>query len=341
MLYSIRNLKKVHGSTTILDLNHLEVEAGKVYTLIGPNGAGKTTLLNILAFLDLPTSGELVFQGEAVQYHPRILRRLRQKVVQVDQYPILFTGTVGKNVEYGLKVRKVGRWQRQDMVKRVLAQVGMSRFIHADARTLSGGETKRVALARALAVEPEVLICDEPTANVDAENQKIILDILKNCNNEKKVSLLFATHSLSDATRLADHTIILQNGRLVQNRRTNVFAVAQRGTEGAGRIWRIGGCLDYPLSKTGPLTNGASHVHLDPGKISCHPLDATPGGDSPSWRGTTRKIEHYGDGIRLNVDCGIELQIMLSPEAYASNRFYVGQEVWVSFELTPEMFFTG
>ncbi len=339
MLYSIQNLKRSHGQTTILDIDSLEIQAGKVYALIGPNGAGKTTLLNILAFLDLPSSGELSFQGEAVQYHPRVLQRLRQKVVQLDQYPILFSGSVRKNVEYGLKVRKVERKKRQLMVEKVLALVGMSRFINADARTLSGGETKRVALARALAVEPDVLLCDEPTANVDAENQQIILDILKDCNSEKKVSLLFATHSLSDATRLADHTIVLQNGRLAQARKTNVFTIEHQEYRGSGNIWRIGGSLEYSQEVVDPGVPDASHVHLDPEKITCFPIDELPNVDVPFWQGTIRKIERHGKGIRLSVDCGVALQIMMSLEDYTSTNLHVEQQVGVSFRLTPDMFF--
>lgn len=341
MLYSIRNLRKVHGKTTILDIDNLEIQAGKVYTLIGPNGAGKTTLLNILAFLDLPSAGDLFFQGEKVQYHPRILRRLRQKVVQVDQYPILFTGTVAKNVEYGLRIRKVERGRRLDMVKQVLAQVGMSRFHDADARTLSGGETKRVALARALVVEPEVLICDEPTANVDAENQKIILDILKNYNGKKRISLIFATHSLSDANRLADQTIVLQNGSLASNRRTNVFTIERLENEAQQEIWRIGGNLDYTQTTAEPLPSAASHVHLEPGTISCFPLNEPPNENAPCWRGTIQKIESQAEGIKLDVDCGIELQIILNREHYRANHFHVEQQVWVSFKLYPEMLFAG
>lgn len=341
MLYNIRNLKRIHGRTTILDINKLDIEAGKVYSLIGPNGAGKTTLLNILAFLDLPSNGEVTFQGQAVQYHPRILHKLRQKVVQVDQYPILFTGSVRKNVEYGLKVRKVERKKRQYMVEEVLNKVGMSRFINADAHTLSGGETKRVALARALVLKPAVLLCDEPTANVDTENQKIILEILKECNSEKKVSLLFATHSLSDATRLADHTIVLENGRLAPNRKTNVFTVERMENVDSRSIWRIGGCLEYPVEPGEQLPEDKSHVHLDPVRISCSPLAEIRDENGPFQRGVICKIERQGDGIRLVVDCGIELQIAMNLEKYRNTRLHVEQQVGVSFQLTPEMFFNG
>ncbi len=126
----------------------------------------------------------------------------------------MFTGSVWKNVEFGLQVRKVPSKARRRRIEKALELVGMEGFADYDARGLSGGETKRVALARALVLEPEVLLCDEPTANVDNENQEIIINIIERINKERKGSIIFSTHYLSQAQRLADHTLLLQNGTL-------------------------------------------------------------------------------------------------------------------------------
>ncbi|MBV5306754.1 MAG: ATP-binding cassette domain-containing protein [Desulfobulbaceae bacterium] len=213
-LYELQGVTREFKGRKVLDLPHLAIESGKIYSLIGPNGAGKTRLLNILAFLDRPTSGEIDFCGEQVTYCKQGLLALRRRVVLVDQYPILFTGPVWKNVEFGLKVRGVARQARTDRVHEVLSLVGMEDFFKAEAEKLSGGETKRVALAMALAVRPEVLLCDEPCANVDEENQKIIIQILDRINREQSTSIVFSTHYLAQGRSLAHGELHLEHGRL-------------------------------------------------------------------------------------------------------------------------------
>ncbi len=216
MLYRAANLDRIFGGRRVLSLSKLTIERHKIYALIGANGAGKTTLLNILAFLDRPSSGVLQFCDEDVGHGKRQLIGLRRRVVLLDQYPILFTRSVWKNVEFGLKLRGISKKNRLRRVQEVLELVGMQDFYQADARNLSGGETKRVALARALAIEPEVLLCDEPTANVDQENQETILGILQRLNSEQKTSIVMATHYLSQSRRLAHHVMLLDNGRLTE-----------------------------------------------------------------------------------------------------------------------------
>lgn len=213
-LYELNNVRRIQGNQAILEINKLEIETGTIYSLIGPNGAGKTTLLQILAFLDTDYRGALTFCDRPVDNTSKQLLDLRRRVVLVDQYPLLFTGSVWKNVEFGLKVRKVSAKERKDRIESILELVGMTAFSQADARTLSGGETKRIALARALVLDPEVLLCDEPTANVDKENQKIILNILAQMVKEKKKTIIFSTHSLSQVQQLAEQTIHLEAGCL-------------------------------------------------------------------------------------------------------------------------------
>ncbi len=214
MLYEATGLTRTFKGRTVLNLEHLAIESHAIYALIGPNGAGKTTLLNLLAFLDRPTTGTLQFRGLVVRYNRQQLLELRRRIVLVDQYPILFTSSVWKNVGFGLKVRGISKKLRAHRIEQALELVGMEQFRQADAHTLSGGETKRVALARALAIEPEVLLCDEPTANVDQENQEIILQILQRINREHRTSIILATHYLAQSRGLADHTLMLEYGTL-------------------------------------------------------------------------------------------------------------------------------
>jgi len=226
MLYKLENVKRVHGNRTVLNIGELEICPNKIYTLIGPNGAGKTSLLKILSFLDRPSSGQINFFGKQVTFSEKHLYECRRQVVLLDQNPIMFTGSVRANIEFGLKVRKIPRAVRNTRVGEMLELVGMERFADYDAQGLSGGETKRVALARALALQPKVLLCDEPTANVDNENQEIILKIIATINKEQNSSVIFSTHYLSQGQKLADHTLLLQNGLLSDLSNENIF----RGT---------------------------------------------------------------------------------------------------------------
>ncbi len=331
MLYKLRQITKVYGKRTVLDIPELDIEAGKIYTLIGPNGAGKTTLLSLLAFLDNPSSGSVHFHSTPVGSDGKSMMRLRRKVVLVDQYPILFTGPVWKNLDFGLKIRKIPKRKRLAMVEEALELVGMQNFYHADAHNLSGGETKRIALARALVVQPEVLLCDEPTANVDTEHQEIILRILERSNREGKLSILFATHYLSQAQRLAQHTLVLQNGRLSDLARENVYTgdMVSRGERTAVYRLHKDVQLKIPVEKIGDALQEIE-IFLDPLHLCIHTRDQEPAGCENVLAGIVTKTERENGRIRVTVDAGIRLQVFLSPAKYRANPPWIGENVTLS-----------
>ena len=214
MLYQISELTKVYETRTVLDIPALEIEIGRIYALLGHNGAGKTTLLNIIGFLDLPTTGTIHYKRQPVRFAESHLRSLRKSVVVVEQNPIMFTTTVYKNLEFGLKVRRIPKQARDRIITESLDLVGMRHMAQAPAHRLSGGETQRVAIARALAVNPEVLLCDEPTASVDAENQVAIINILRQVNDLKNITIVFTTHDRYQVASLAQHILFLNHGKL-------------------------------------------------------------------------------------------------------------------------------
>lgn len=214
-VYKISKLTKVYATRTVLDIPLLEITKGQIYALLGHNGAGKTTLLNILGFLEPPTTGNMHYCLQPIQFTEFCLQPLRKSVVLVEQHPILFTTTVHKNLEFGLKVRQIPKKERNRIIKESLELVGMQHLAQAPAHRLSGGETQRVAIARALAVNPEVLLCDEPTSSVDVENQVAIINILRQVNDQKKITIIFTTHDRYQVDSLAHHTLLLNHGKLV------------------------------------------------------------------------------------------------------------------------------
>lgn len=166
MIYKVTDLIKIYGSRTVLDIAYLEIEKEQIYALLGANGAGKTTLLNILGLLEAPTAGQIYYRARPVTFSESALQALRKEIVLVSQHPILFTTTVFKNLEFGLKIRKIDKKERVRIIDESLDLVGMREFSNAPAQHLSGGETQRVAIARALALSPRVFLCDEPTSSV-------------------------------------------------------------------------------------------------------------------------------------------------------------------------------
>ncbi len=329
MLYKLENLKRTHGSRTVVDIAELFIEAGKIYTLIGPNGAGKTSLLKILAFLDKPTTGRIEFLNQPVAYSKNDLLGLRRQIVLLDQSPIMFSGSVVKNVEFGLKVRKIQKKERDSRVDQVLERVGLSHFKNYDAKNLSGGETKRVALARALVLEPEVLLCDEPTANVDNENQEIILNVLREINRERTCSVIFSTHYLSQAQRLADHTLLLQHGSLSNIVSENIFKIELVGTQEGLQVCQLSGQVslklpDYLL----PEGQGPLKLHINPAGIQLHSVDYFAE-DGNVLQGHLTELRQDRGQVRLIINVGLNLSLTLSLEQYLKQRPAIGDKVAV------------
>lgn len=331
MLYELQNLKKQFGDRVVLDIASLSLTARKVYALIGPNGAGKTTLLNHLAFLDRPTSGILRFRNSVIDNGNKNLVRLRRRVVLVDQSPILFSGTVWKNVEFGLKVRGFSKKECAMKIPAALERVGMSHFAHTDVHGLSGGEVKRVALARALVVEPEVLLCDEPTANVDQENQEVILEILEHANSMQNTSIIFSTHYLSQSRRLAHQTFLLQNGEISNENNENTFDVSIREERAGWKQLYLSTKDNLLLGEVASsrLSEASTRIHINAHEVILHVPPSSRVNKASFQSGIVKKIAIENNTVRLIVDMGVELTILMDISRYRETPPLVGQRVGV------------
>lgn len=217
-LYQLENVIHVYGERQVLQIDSLAVHRGEVLALVGPSGAGKSTLLRLLNFLETPTHGRIQFQNHASQPMPLHLRR---RVTTVFQRPFLLNRSVSANVRYGLRLR--GRRDDAHAVEAALAQVGLLEMARQSARTLSGGEAQRVALARALVIQPDVLLLDEPTANLDPQNVALIEKIIMQLNEEQGTTLVLVTHNIFQARRLAQRAALLMDGRLIETAAADDF----------------------------------------------------------------------------------------------------------------------
>jgi len=212
-IYRLRDIVKVYEGRKVLDVGTLDVRRGEVLAVVGPSGAGKSTLLRLLNFLESPTSGRLEFMGREFS-QKEVPLKFRRKVTTVFQRPMLLRKNVWKNVTYGLRLR--GLRNSVNGTEEVLDRLGLSDLRQQAARTLSGGEAQRVALARAMVLEPEVLLLDEPTANLDPYNVSLIEDTVRSLSQEKGVTQVLVTHNVFQARRLAQRVILLLEGRIVE-----------------------------------------------------------------------------------------------------------------------------
>ena len=177
VLFSVAGLVKRFGERVLFDGASLNLEAGSGYVLTGANGSGKTTLLRIVAGIEPAQRGRLSFRGQAtgVSSYPEAWRR---DIVYVHQQPYLFHTTIEKNLEYGLARRGVPRSERRAFISEALAWAGLSDRCEVAPHKLSGGESQRAALARAKILNPTLLLLDEPTANLDGDARRQVLELV-------------------------------------------------------------------------------------------------------------------------------------------------------------------
>lgn len=214
-IFSIRNLTKVYNGKKVLDIEELELEAGKITGIIGPSGAGKSTLLYILNGLEKATSGEVVFDGKDLAGGADL--ETRRQMSMVFQKPTVFNTSVYENVAYSLKLRGMDKALVRNRVLEIASFVGLEDKLKQKAVTLSGGEAQRLSLARAIIHRPKVLLLDEPTANLDPANVAMIEKLISHIKSEYKTSIVIVTHNMFQAKRLSDNVAFLLNGNVVEN----------------------------------------------------------------------------------------------------------------------------
>jgi tungstate transport system ATP-binding protein len=210
-LYRLESIRHRYGSRIVLDIERLEVRCGETLAIIGPSGCGKSTLLRLLQFLERPSEGRLTFDDQPIDGDPPLA--VRRRVTTVFQRPVVLDRPVRDNLAYGLRVR--GARGYQDRITRLLEALALEPLADASSRTLSGGEIQRVAFGRALAFDPEVLLLDEPTANLDPYNVRIIEELIRD-QKARGVTIVLATHQVFQARRVSDRTALLLEGRIVE-----------------------------------------------------------------------------------------------------------------------------
>ncbi len=224
-LIKMTSIEKRYGRSVALSLEELTIEVGRLHLLSGPNGSGKSTLLSILALLTRPEQGEMFWGDERVSWNSGLLNHLRRKVTLLHQSPYLFYGTVFDNVTFGLSVRGIRGNEAQQAVTDTLELVRLPGFSNRKIDQLSGGEAQRVAMARALVIRPELLLLDEPLANVDNESARVLEEVISTLP-DNGTTVVMSSHDPFQHERIPCRIISLLDGKLVNtssNHQSSLF----------------------------------------------------------------------------------------------------------------------
>ena len=211
IILKIEDLTRQINGITIVDHVSLSIRKGEVWAVVGPSGAGKSSFLRLIIRLDEPALGKIWFYDQdTFTLQPQ---ELRGRIGLVLQEANLFPGTVRSNIQFG-PLQK-GRVLTQEVIERLLDQVGLAGFLDRDVRNLSGGEAQRVSLARTLANSPEILLLDEPTSALDDQAKQEIEELVTSIIQEQGLTCLMVTHDKRQALRIATHAMLMEKGKLI------------------------------------------------------------------------------------------------------------------------------
>src|SRR5947199_1083995 len=216
-----------YDGRVVLDIERFAVPPGSRVAIVGPNGSGKSTLLRLLALLERPSEGEVRLDGVVVAggKGPGPGAAQRRRITLVEQRPVLLRGTVRENLEFGLRVRGIRRTEVNSRTRDTAARLGITALLDRRRHELSDGEVQRVAVARALAVEPDVLLLDEPVSSADRAAAQALYGALADERRARGLAICLASPQLEDAHRWADDIRALAEGRLSPVTPENLFRV--------------------------------------------------------------------------------------------------------------------
>jgi len=341
-IIELRGITKEYGNVIALEDANLRIERDEAFVLVGPNGSGKTTLLRIVAGIEMPTRGEIYYQGANIDTKDISLTKY---VTMVFQKTVMFSGTVYDNVAYGLKLKGHKKSAILATVKEALKTVKLEGFEKRPAKRLSGGEQQRVAMARALVLGTEILLLDEPTANIDPKNAAIIENVLQEISKEKK-TLLIATQNMAQARKLANRVAVLNRGRIDKigrfqevfsspstfladfARLENVFEGASRTTEEGTSIIDVGSGVSI-VATFGKSGNVTIDVRPEDIILSSQPLVSSA---RNTFKGKITEISDLGSTVRLKVKAGKDFTVQVTRKSFDEMRLNLDSSVFLAFK---------
>lgn len=318
---------------------NFDVEAGEHFIILGPSGAGKTVLLEIIAGIIEPDSGKVILNGEDITRWPPERRGLAYIPQNYALFPHM---SVFDNIAFGLRLRKLPKAEIERKVREIAGVLGIEHLLNRKPKTLSGGESQRVAIARALVVEPELLLMDEPFANLDVQTRSRLIGEMKRWREEIGFTALHVTHSFEEAVSLGDRVGVMLNGRLVQvgsvrevfskpaSEEVARFLGFENIIEGTaeGRKLRANGVeIELPVEASGRVRVGLRPEDII---LSLEPIRTSARNE---FKATVESVEELGPLVRVHLRIGnLYLRAFITRSSMLEMGITKGREVYVSFK---------
>lgn len=349
-ILELKDLLVDRGGQRVLDVRSFRLHEGEFVAIIGPNGSGKSTLLlSMMGLLDR-TGGEVLFHGKDVLSSGLVERRRRMAMVL--QEPLLFDATVYDNVAAGLRLRGRGRDQIRRTVMTYLERFRLADMAGRSARKLSGGEARRVSLARALAVEPEVVFLDEPFAHLDLPARQAITADLEKTIRASRLAAVLVTHDRAEALRLSDRIVVMNAGRIVQsdvpsvvmNNPVNEFVASCVGMETIlpGEVlksdrWEI--VISVAGRQIDAVGEGAPgeqvYCCVRPENVLIEVVNPAATSSARNvFPALITRVASVGPYLEIRLDCGFPLVAHVTAESFAMLDLEEGKRVFASFKAT-------
>jgi len=328
-MLELMDVRHEYDGRVVLHLERFAVPPGAAIAVVGPNGSGKSTLLRLLALLERPTHGRVLLDGAVATAGGAARRR----VTLVEQRPILFRATVRENLEFGLQVRGIRRAEVNRRVENVAARLGITPLLGRRRHELSDGEVQRVAVARALALEPDVLLLDEPASSADRAAALSLYRALADERARRPLAVCLASHQLEDAYRWADDVRALADGRLSPVTPENLFRVELMAAASGDLKHACVGTVEIAAmtDRTGPAILAVPPTDIF---VSREPLASSA---RNTFQGRVTGLARRGPGggggaVHVTADVGVELIAVVTEEAVRDLGLVPGSPVVFSFK---------
>jgi tungstate transport system ATP-binding protein len=346
-IIELEKIYKNYENLQVLKDINMKFKKGTSTALVGPTGSGKTVLLRLIDLLEKPSSGNVYFEGVNSNESSNTRLKIRRQMGMVFQKPLAFKASVYDNVAFGLKIRG-DKKDIETRVKETLGIIGLKGYENRNALKLSGGETQRLALARAMITDPKLLLLDEPTANLDPISTNKMEELITKINQEFETTLIMTTHDLSQGQKLADRMVILNDGHILQSGKPeevfrkpkNKFVADFVGIENVmgGEAKEIG---DGMVSiKTDSITiftltekRGNVNLSIRPDEITISKEKIKTSARN-SIQGEVQEIIDTGSLIRLIINAGELFTVFITRESLTDLGITIGTPVWMYFKVS-------
>lgn len=349
-ILEIKGLKKQYNDQFNLDVDDLFLEQKRILTLIGPNGSGKSTIIRLLNLLENPDAGSIYFEGENILRPGTDIAGIRKKMAVVFQEPLLFNTSVYNNIIMGLNFRKIDIKKIRNRLDFFIGKLKIENILRRNVRDLSGGEKQRVSLARALVLDPKLLLLDEPLANIDQQSRESLREDLFELLKKYGKSIIYVTHDRNEAMVLADRLAVLNEGRIEQfdfkeevfRRPANEFIARFVGVEtlikgkvleSRNNVTEVGVKCNGEKQKVFVVGKARKNIEVTitirPEDVILYSMDIPPQKSSAMniFKGKVNSIKDIGMFKKIEIDCGFILTSFVTQDSIERLGLKTGAKV--------------